>query len=461
MYKIHIKSVVLIVLVFLSIYQTALLWFDYPSNRNFLYPFIREEQNEMIEKKAAQKEAFFPEKVSIFYGDKENTYDIMSLSKSDSLNLVDDSLQVIIDTFSSGVEDKDQIQVAELWERPHILFEMPYTLTYDVFKDELGMKSKWMKKTFLFDRIYIFPELESEEGQGGYNGMRIAFADSTLENLFSVNVQDERINLVNDSLVFFMNAMETEENSRYFSSKEAGLEHIENDVLIPVRGQVFDLLSPLYGDWHFYEGGVRDEEQLSRFFSYFFVNPKNTWKTITEDVVRYGDLESVVRYTKSGLFEYRLNSEFIARETSLLQSLHVANDFLGKDRWLNQLEYSLEKIEAKGNQVVLYYMYKYRNVPLEFTDLTDYNMMYPMEIVVSGNTVTQYRRLMWKSQEVVVQGKAFKAQYQEALDEGMKQNNLETIENIYLGYRVEHFMDGAFLTWVLEKDGRRYYVELE
>ncbi len=66
MYKIHIKSVVLIVLVFLSIYQTALLWFDYPSNRNFLYPFIREEQNEMIEKKAAQKEAFFRKRFRFF-----------------------------------------------------------------------------------------------------------------------------------------------------------------------------------------------------------------------------------------------------------------------------------------------------------------------------------------------------------------------------------------------------------
>jgi hypothetical protein len=136
---------------------------------------------------------------------------------------------------------------------------------------------------------------------------------------------------------------------------------------------------------------------------------------------------------------------------------------LTKDRLLNQTEYALDDFERRGDEIVLYYNYKYRNVPLVFNDLSTYSMRYPMEIVVSGNTVTNYRRIMWKSQEIVVQGSAFEVRFQKPIDDLLLVDAIQPLmlTDMYLGYRVDHMGDGAYLTWILESNEERYYVELE
>ncbi len=466
MFKVYFKSVLLIILVFLSIYQTAMLWFDYPSNRNFFYSLVNDEQAVVNESNEMHDDLFFPEKISVFYGDGSKTYGVMSLSQSDSLNLVDDSIKVVFDSFDIGVLDNKQIDISELWDRSHVLIDLPYSITSELLKKELNIKSKWIDDAFSFERIYIFPEQEIDAYQAEqsmYKGIRIVFADRKLTQLRSVNVQDERMQLLNDSLILYIDTLEEEQNHMFFSTKEQGLDIFEEDVLVPVNGQAFNLLSNLYGDMYFYEGDKRDDEQLERFVSYFFVNPKSTWKTNNVNEVRFGDLESVVRYTDSGLFEYQLNYEIENPETTLSRSLRVANDFLTKDRLLNQIEYALDDFERRGSEIVLYYNYKYRNVPLIFNDLSAYSMKHPMEIVVSGNTVTKYRRIMWKSQEVVVQGSAFEVRFQKPIDDLLLIDAIQPLKlsDMYLGYRIDNVSDGAYLTWILENEEERYYVELE
>jgi hypothetical protein len=466
MFKIYIKSSLLIVLVLLSIYQTAMLWFDYPSNRNFFYSLVNDEDAVVSENNETQNELFFPEKISVFFDDGSKTYGVMSLSQSDSLNLVDDSIKVIIDSFEIGQIDSHQIQTQDLWKRPHVMLDLPYAITDELLTNELNVKSKWVDEGFGFERVYIFPEedvdsFHSETNE--YSGIRIVFADQALENMISINIQDERMQLLNDSLLLHITTIEEERGYTYFSTKEKGLDIFVEDVLVPVNGQSFNLLGNLYGDMYFYESGVRDDEQLENFVSYFFINPKSTWSTNNVKEMRFGDLESVVRYTENGLFEYTVNFEIEDPKTSLYRSLRVANEFLTKDRLLNQTEYALDDFERRGDEIVLYYNYKYRNVPLVFNDLSTYSMRYPMEIVVSGNTVTNYRRIMWKSQEIVVQGSAFEVRFQKPIDDLLLVDAIQPLmlTDMYLGYRVDHMGDGAYLTWILESNEERYYVELE
>lgn len=466
MFKMYFKSALLVILVLLSIYQTAMLWFDYPSNRNFFYSLVNDEQAVVTESNEIHDDLFFPEKISVFYGDGNKTYGVMSLSQSDSLNLVDDSIKVIFDGFDIGVLDEQPFEVEQIWERPHVMIDLPYTITNTLLKKELNLRSKWTDDDFVFERIYIFPEQEVDAyqtDQTTYSGIRLVFADRELSRLRSINIQDERMQLLNDSLLLYIETLAEEQSHTYFSTKEQGLNIFREDVLVPVNGQSFNLLSNLYGDMYFYEGDRRNDEQLERFVSYFFVNPKSTWKTNTVNEVRFGDLESVVRYTDAGLFEYQLNYEVENPETTLSRSLRVANDFLTKDRLLNQIEYALDDFERRDNAIVLYYNYKYRNVPLIFNDLSAYSMQHPMEIVISGNTVTQYRRIMWKSQEVVVQGSAFEVRFQKPIDDLLLIDALQPLKlsDMYLGYRVDNISDGAYLTWILENEEERYYVELE
>ncbi len=60
--------------------------------------------------------------------------------------------------------------------------------------NELNVKSKWIDEGFGFERVYIFPEedvdsFHSETNE--YSGIRIVFADQALENMISINIQDE------------------------------------------------------------------------------------------------------------------------------------------------------------------------------------------------------------------------------------------------------------------------------
>ena len=466
MFKAYLKSTLLIILVLLSIYQTAMLWFDYPSNRNFFYSLVNDEQSLVGENNEIQDEVFFPEKISVFFGDGSKSYGVMSLSQSDSLNLIDDSIKIIIESFEIGALEEEQIQEEEIWNRPHVMVDLPYAITEELLKEELEINAKWIDEEFFFERVYIFPEKEMDTLQmenSAYKGIRVVFADRKLEQLVSINVQDDRMQLLNSSLLIHIDTIEEERGYTYFSTKEKGLEVFQEDVLVPVNGQSFNLLENLYGDMYFYESGVRDDEQLEQFVSYFFMNPKSTWSTNNVKEMRFGDLESVVRYTDKGLFEYKINHEIENVETSLSKSLRVANDFLSKDRLLNQIEYSLDDFQRRDDEIVLYYSYKYRNVPLNFTDLSEYNMNYPMEMVISGNTVTNYRRIMWKSQEVVVQGSAFEVRFQKPIDDLLLIETIQPLRlsDMYLGYRIDELNGGAYLTWILESDEERYYVELE
>ncbi len=94
---------------------------------------VNDEQAVVNESNEMHDDLFFRKNIC-FYGDGSKTYGVMSLSQSDSLNLVDDSIKVVFDSFDIGVLDNKQIDISELWDRSHVLIDLPYSITSELLK---------------------------------------------------------------------------------------------------------------------------------------------------------------------------------------------------------------------------------------------------------------------------------------------------------------------------------------
>ncbi len=458
--KAIVKTIILVALVVLSIYQIAMLWFDYPSDRNFFYSIIDSESSLTEPNENEGFELFYPIRVATYQGISSN-YELMELSSNDGVDIAANGLAVIRSAFIKGRHDNEYIREEELWDKQHVLLELPFTFEYKIINNNLNVDSSWLTETMSFDRVYIYPAQFADEY------MKVIFADKTLDKRFACTILIDDIKVLNEAMVKYNDQDNTIGKATnkilYASTKQKHLNMFNEDLLLPINGQYYDLLKNLYGDMYFYDGIKRNKEAIEEFVNYFFANPEVAWNTETSEVIRFGDLEVVVSYDDTGLFVYELIEEMDIKETSLNNAYVVASEFLKRDTILNQIEYELAGYQVNDEGVTYYYDYYYRGIPIIFGNMyKDYGQYYPMEITVNSSTVKSYKRLLWKSQEVVIQGNPFEVRYQKPLDFLLSiEGNDVKIDKMYLGYYNLTISDGAYLQWIIElPNGRRAY-ELE
>jgi len=458
--KSSIKSVILVMLIIASIYQTSMLWFDYPSDRNFFYNIIDENSSLIVDESVVNYELFYPKQVALFGGSVNSTYRLKTLSKSDDYNLAEDGITIIQQAFSKGVEINGFIPEEKLWKGPHILLMMPFSLTTTILEENLSIECDWLTESTSFERIYIYPSTEF-----GNDQITVYFTDNSLATRFGVNITIGDEKQLNNSLVRYMEQSESEDSLLYISTKLSQLDMFSEDRLLPINGQYFDLLENLYGDMYFYQGENRDNDRIKKYVDYFFINPEIVWSTEKNDVLRFGDLDAIVSYDSKGMFTYDLIKDITSKTPNLNKAYDILDSFLVKDTLLNQVEYQLDYYELTDTGVVFYFNYMLRGVPIVFENMeTDFEVTHPMIVSVAGNSVEKYTRLLWKSQELIIQGNPFEVRFQKPIDQLLLKydNGNLKIKDMYLGYHISDLSDGAFLQWIVElKDGRREYYELE
>lgn len=450
--KTAFKVIILIVLVFASLYQTTRLWFDYPSNYNFFYSLMSE-GDQLAANQEPNYNLFYPKKLAVYTGVEEGGYNILTLSQSDSVNMIDDSLNLIKDAFQVGKVSSTSVQEESIWESPHLLFILPYTLTSSILELDYSVESNWFPDDYGFDRFYIM---------SSGNAVKLLFTDSSLSNMTEILVNEEQVTLFNEGMKEWMDVVSNMTLPTYISTKQAGYGYFENDVLLPVGGQSFDLRQQVPSVLAFMDGGRLNTNSFINFSKSFFRSPENVWNTTYENEIRVGDMQAVIHYDGSGLFDYQLIAELGERPTTIEEGLTLVDLFLANDRLLKDIEYRLVSYAFEDGKIYYYYDYEYRNVPVLFENIAS-GMRYPMEVVVKDGTVIEYKRYLWSSQDVVTQGASFDVQFQKPLDHLLQIDSLQPmlIQNMQLAYRVDDMSGKAVLNWVVTIDKERYFIELE
>jgi len=456
--ELKFKNVLLFVLIIISIYQTSILWFDYPSDRNFFYSIIDDDSSFIVDESVINYELFYPEEVSVYEG-TQGTYQKKKLNENNDYTLVSDGVLLIQTAFNIGLPINETIYQKQLWEKPHLLFKMPYTLSEELLINNLSVDSSWLTPAMEIDYIYVYPANFVD------SYITVYFADKGLANRFGCTIPIEQSKQLNTSLKRYMEQDEDTEELIYISTKKTQLEIFNDERLLPDKGQNFDLLKNLYGDMYFYEGEQRSTELVKSFVEYFFLNPENTWSIENQKEIRYGDSEAIVSYNSKGLFVYELIEELNGKKVNLNKAYETYKLFLEKDTTLSQIEYRLTEYKIFEEKIIFYFDYYHRGIPIIFDSIkSEYNINYPMELTVQGNTVIEYKRLLWKSQEVISQGNQFEVSFNKPIDDLLSEYpdaDLK-ITDMYLAYHIINLVDGAYLQWVIELDnGKRGFYELE
>lgn len=450
--KTAFKVSVLMVLVFASFYQTTRLWFDYPSNYNFFYS-LTTDGDVLASNQEPNYNLFFPKTLAVYTGVEDGDYKLLTLSQSDSVNIIDDSLNLIKDAFQVGQAQETTMEEERIWQKPHLLFILPYTLTDDILERDYSVPESWFPEDYGFDRFYII-------SQG--DAVKVVFSDSTLSHMITLLVNEEQVTLFNEGMAEWMEAVSQMTLPTYNSTKQAGYGYFEHDVLLPVGSQSFDLRQRVPSVLSFMQGGRLDIDAFTAFTKSFFRSPESIWSTTYDNEIRVGDMQAVIHYDGTGLFDYRLIAELDASPTTVEEGLTLADEFLSADRLLKDIEYGLADFDVAEDGIHYYYDYEYRNVPVLFESMDD-QMSYPMEIIVKDKTVVEYRRYLWSSQDVVTQGAPFDVQFQKPLDELLQIDSLQPllIQDMQLSYKVDDMSGQAILNWVVTIDKERYFIELE
>ena len=455
--KTILKSFVLAILILVSIYQTAMLWFDYPSDRNFFYNIIGSGVNTKQNVSKLDYDLLFPRELAYFSGSSPYLYARCNLSKSDNLNLLDSTLQLLEIAFEEGSLEEEEAKLGELWQERHLLMVLPYAFSGEQLLKDFMFKKSWISEEIELYYIYIIP------AQLGDEGLRIVFVNKEFSKGYRCLLATENIKLINDKLISDMARLEREKNEMYFSAKYEGIPLFPREVLLPSADQSFNFLKTLYGQLAFYEGEERDEKAFYGFSDYFFLNPEDSWSMENENEIRRGNIQALVSYDEEGLFEYSLIEEIKEKTVSVSDAYQMAEAFLTKDRLLAETEYYFDHYEILSDGIVFRYRYSYRDIPIYFGNLGQYGMKAPMEIKVKGSRVINYKRLLWSGQDLLVQESPYRLRFQEPVDRWLEKQDKGNIslDNVMISYQIEQDSIHAKLGWTIDSERERYFIELE
>ena len=116
--------------------------------------------------------------------------------------------------FNIGVPIKQNIRETQLWENPHLLFEMPYTLTEKILVENLSVESSWVEDNTNIDYIYVYPADILDRY------VTVYFADESLEYIFGCRIPIDQSKQLNASLKRYMDQDSDTEELVYISTKK-------------------------------------------------------------------------------------------------------------------------------------------------------------------------------------------------------------------------------------------------
>lgn len=427
-----IKTLALISLIGLSLFQLTRLWFDDLSNSNLFY-------NASNLEPAVRQEYMIKPDVAAIYSLGRSGYSLISRTNKEFDNLFNLSMSLMKAALSDG-QLIETVAPDFRWQEQNILLKYDFDIEPNVLLEDLDVKNlAFSEKAKSINEIVIIPGAESSTKVSVY------FVDEGDESIMGYVVNSE---LVGDLKTRF-GKLEDKEFPHYQSTKELKQSQFIGNILLPdvsiLESNTITLAKP------FYKNGQLNKDDLENYIKLFFVYNEFTLGGFEDEnttKLTYIDPENDVHvnYHKSGFIEYTSGESINKKNMTVSEAFYVANQFIEKrDAHIKNMEYSLAGYEQKDNGINFYYKYNYKGMPILLGEdiLGELQMKHPIEITVEDGSVIVYKRYLL-SMESYSEVEAYDIAYNNAINNMLRKKypdgkypSEKYIKDMTLGYSVD------------------------
>ena len=213
-----------------------MLLFEYPSNRNFFYNIIDEDNLILTDTDIINYDLFYPKQIAVYQGNESTLYKAKNLLKSNDYALASDGILLTQEAFRIGMSIHEPILEEQIWKKPHVVLLLPFSITKENLMSNLSIKNVDLKDDILIDRVYIYPASLGEDT------MSIYLSDNALSNLVGYSIKVDQVKLLNSSVERYIAQTESDINIDYVSTKQNQYNMFSKDRFLPNNSQNFDLL---------------------------------------------------------------------------------------------------------------------------------------------------------------------------------------------------------------------------
>lgn len=354
----RIKTILIILLAALTVYQTGILWFVNITNRNFLlnyFPFLQQ----LAIPEGADR-LVVPWRLVTVHGDGTVSAQYNRLADAESWQYSQDVLlKLIQDGRFVAMHSADFSDMLSYLRWPAYVIEYAFPMGAEWFTYGFGERGNTLTRPGLsfFQQIFIIPQYDSDQA-------RIFFL---CENGYAYEFS------VSDLSAHYITPDAT---GPFYRASDTGF--VRQSPRISVTS-----VNPYVGPAGLMITFVQD--QLAGFFS----NPAAIRPMVTDYVWVYRDANTVVRYYVTNIIEF-ISYHTIDRSvpSSFLSDFAAAAQFIERDHLVAN-EFYLAGFWEDGGSHVFYFNYVVGDMPLSLPG------GYPITITVDHGTVVRYRKLAY------------------------------------------------------------------
>lgn len=445
--KITIKSIILLILISLCIYQVTILWSSFLiSDTDILGLGIGESGQDVPFDE--QAELLTPNKLGVYLeredGKEGKTFTVVKRTTLYYDMLFQSSAEALISALSSGEKYGNDVEIESLFESRSLFFTLHKNLDPKELARHYDIDEGMLEG---IDEVTSFGIVLSFSS----DAYTFAYLIDTKGTVKVYRIIDDKTERVVKNLNFFIDEIQDQGdvNAVYVSSQFEGLQMLNSHVLLPTDLKTYT--KEIYFETSFIESDTFQYEMIEDYVNGF--EPGAKWVVDHGDTIGYGNDEMTISYNKAGVFEYQYLSESFEEALSLAESYHLAKSFLQKDRTLGSQEYYLKNYVETDEGYEFYYGYSYNDFPLIIE--SDYakrlGVFEPMVIEIKGNQVASYKRVLITMDEDVVQDvKKYNSNYSEVLLEFLsEEETVMPIDDMFLGFFWDE-EDTAKMRWIID-----------
>lgn len=441
MHKNTIKNLTIFILVALTVFQTAKLWFGDSSNNSSSFSFFQKEISTSQSESAAKLASPYRIITNISENDENTKLAIIynNLTASELKKAGDNAIEQVL---KKGEYVGSLLYSPSITDRLCIEYEYAFSMPSDIFVQHFKQKSNILTgRVKQFDAITIIPN-------DGEDNLTVLFADKTSNNCYEYKVSDSD---ANKELWAAIDAVKASHSQLYYKLSVIG----ESAYIFPA---FWDGSAYKYNNvTAFNPYGELTLANIEKYVDPFFDNPAAKQFQNKNDVYTFSDEKTVVYYYPNDVLECSVHQYFSSDvASSFISAFSVAMDLLAKDTTLDN-DFYLSGYTQEQNGFVFKFNYCINDFPLYFSnDLrTKTEMDNMIEISVAKDSA-KYRRYI-SSYEIndmisYAGNDFYSTLYALGVDAESAELNGEEINLFDLGYKIDG-SDILYLNWFIDING--------
>jgi len=434
-----IKNILIIVLVFVAVFQTGNLWLEGSGGRNFftiVFNGMRQGKGQGI----VDGKVLLPTVFAV--GDGSRKFMLTYPEEKKNTTLMEGANDLLTEVMADGTakEPKSGVDWDSILTSKCLVFQYDFMLPVENYLKEgaFGGKKKGMN---YFDQIALVPAKDSGEKT------KVFLVNSSTDYVMEISLERSRyaavlyrgLNLREDALI-------------YASTGQSGFKLFESNVFVPQWAESTLPYQKLERVNPFEKDGVINRGLLENAIGGFFKNFAADWSTKDETgTFMFSDETVVVKYApKKNILEYYSYDTYEnGKKDSLIEGYGICLNFLKNDKSLQTGIY-LSKIKERSSETTYYFDYEVGDFPILIADelANEMGSHNAIEIVVKNHAVKKYRRYAYNFQQGADKNGSLEVDFLTALNQAIVsyqqrqgEDIITSVEDIRLCYYLEKIGD--------------------